>query len=325
MSRLDVTKRRGFTLIELLVVIAIIAVLVALLLPAVQQARESARRSQCKNNLKQLGVAMHDYLETYLTVPPGGMLGGAGAIGVGGYNDLSWHVMILPQVDQLPLFEKINFSLCGGGSANNWDGILGNARVPGYFCPSSTKEFENGSTTLLTTHYYGNNGPKLSTVYGCLSTTGPATYNPGTAYAADCVVSPTATNHGGYGTQGVLSRISRVRDRDITDGLSNTILIGEISNSRTIAGADMVGYRKWYRGATGTASGGTKNIAYPINTVTYGGTNFNDISLGSNNTGGTQALMSDGVVRFISENISMSLLLATASRDGAESENMQGE
>ena len=325
MVHLSLKKRRGFTLIELLVVIAIIAVLVALLLPAVQQARESARRSQCKNNLKQLGVAMHDYLETYTTFPPGGMLNSANpcAIGMAGNNELSWHVMILPQVDQLALFEKIDFSLCGGGvQAANWDGILGAARIPGYFCPSSTKEFENGSTTLLTTHYYGNDGPKLSGTYGC-QTSGATNYNPGTAYLSECLA---GTAQGGYGTQGVLSRISKVRDRDITDGLSNTILIGEISNTKTLAGADMVGYRRWYRGATGTASGGTKNIAYAINSTTYaGGTNFNDISLGSNHTGGTQVLMSDGVVRFVSENIEMNLLLASASRDGAESENMQGE
>ena len=84
------TDRRGFTLIELLVVIAIIAILVALLLPAVQQAREAARRSTCKNQLKQIGIGLHNYHDIHNTLPPGGMTGG---------NELSWQVMILPFID----------------------------------------------------------------------------------------------------------------------------------------------------------------------------------------------------------------------------------
>ncbi len=323
MSKLSV-KKRGFTLIELLVVIAIIAVLVALLLPAVQQARESARRSQCKNNLKQIGIALHDYMGTHRVLPMGGMVNG---------NDFSWHVFILPFVDQQSLYDRIDFNLDGGGSAGNWITTtapyfnLGAVRVPAYTCPSSTKEYENGGTVNWTTHYYGIQGPKLSTVYQCHSLTGPATYTPPTAYAADCVMLPgTLANHGGYATKGVLSRISKVSDRDVTDGMSNTIFVGEISNSKTLAGADMVGYRIWLRGAEGTASGGTKNITYPINSTGYNGSsNFNDISLGSNHVGGTQALMGDGVVKFVSENISMAILLGAASRDGEEATTLGDE
>src|SRR4249920_1165294 len=89
---------RGFTLIELLVVIAIIAVLVALLLPAVQQAREAARRASCKSNLKQIGLALHNYHETANTMPPG-WIGG---------NRWGWAVMILPQIDQAPLYSTLS-------------------------------------------------------------------------------------------------------------------------------------------------------------------------------------------------------------------------
>lgn len=320
MSKSFTKKKRGFTLIELLVVIAIIAVLVALLLPAVQQARESARRSQCKNNLKQIGIAMHDYMGSFRVLPMGGMVNG---------NDFSWHVMILPQVDQQALFDRIDFGVDGGGSAGNWDAgangaiALGPVRVPGYFCPSSNKEYENGSTTLYTTHYYGNQGPKLSGSYPCI-TSGLTAYNPPTAYASECITLPgTLTAHGGYATGGMLGRITKVSDRDVNDGMSNTIMVGEISNHRTLAGADMVGYRKWYRGAEGSASAGSKNIAYPINSTTYNGaSNFNDISLGSNHTGGTQVLMGDGVVRFVSENIDMTILLGAASRDSGEAGNI---
>lgn len=318
MSKSFAKKKRGFTLIELLVVIAIIAVLVALLLPAVQQARESARRSQCKNNLKQIGIGLHDYMGTFRVLPIGGMTAG---------NDLSWHVFILPQVDQQALFDRIDFNADGGASAGNWVSgnangaiALGPVRVPAYSCPSSNKEYENGGTVNYTTHYYGIQGPKLSTIYQCYSQSNNATFTPPTAYANDCVMAPTAaSNHGGYATKGVLSRISKVSDRDITDGMSNTLFVGEISNTKTLAGADMIGYRVWFRGAEGTASAGTKNITYPINSTSYNGaSNFNDISLGSNHTGGTQVLMGDGVVRFVSENISMAILLGAASRDGDE-------
>jgi prepilin-type N-terminal cleavage/methylation domain-containing protein len=113
-------QRRGFTLIELLVVIAIIAVLIALLLPAVQQAREAARRSSCKNNLKQFGLALHNYHEIYNVFPPG-------AINPGVHSDatrapysvdcatecrnITGYLLLLPQLDQQPLYDQINFSL----------------------------------------------------------------------------------------------------------------------------------------------------------------------------------------------------------------------
>src|SRR6476469_1828653 len=96
--------RTAFTLIELLVVIAIIGVLVSLLLPAVQQAREAARRTQCKNNLKQIGLALHNYESTYNRLPPGNFGGIAGCKDDG----LAWSFSILPYIDQAPLYNKID-------------------------------------------------------------------------------------------------------------------------------------------------------------------------------------------------------------------------
>src|SRR5476651_1064146 len=98
--------RGGFTLIELLVVIAIIAVLVSLLLPAVQQAREAARRAQCKNNLKQLGLALHNYHDVYNRLPYNGRTPGAQS---GGGTEASVFIRLLPQIDQQPLFSQLNF------------------------------------------------------------------------------------------------------------------------------------------------------------------------------------------------------------------------
>src|SRR5450432_1678919 len=104
MSRRLWRKLSGFTLIELLVVIAIIAVLIALLLPAVQQAREAARRTQCKNNLKQMGLGLHNYHDTYNMFPPG-------ALTAGGDNlwGMSWYIRILPNIDQSVVFNQLTF------------------------------------------------------------------------------------------------------------------------------------------------------------------------------------------------------------------------
>ncbi len=147
--------RRGFTLIELLVVIAIIAVLIALLLPAVQQAREAARRTQCKNNLKQLGLAMHNYHDTFNRLPPGGFQAG---------NRFSYAVSVLPFLEQGNLFQQFNqdviynnnVPLTAGGPTNLAQGLV---RVPGYLCPSSPREEVNSGDPRYTLHYYGVAGP----------------------------------------------------------------------------------------------------------------------------------------------------------------------
>jgi prepilin-type N-terminal cleavage/methylation domain-containing protein/prepilin-type processing-associated H-X9-DG protein len=306
------TDRRGFTLIELLVVIAIIAILVALLLPAVQQAREAARRSTCKNQLKQIGIGLHNYHDVHNTLPPGGMTGG---------NELPWLVMILPSIDYTPLYESVNFDrhAIGAGTAGYpaYDTVLGNQKIPVYLCPSSNKLFENASTTQYTSHYYGNMGPTTgintggTTQYTCQSTsTTVLECNAGTA-------------HGGFGTRGVLGRNSRINFRDITDGTSNTIMVGEISNHKTLTGADMVGYRRWHRGFQGTASGGTKNVTFGINTTTYNGSNnFNEISFGSNHVGGCHMLFADGAVTFASENVDLTVYKDTATLDGEETNSL---
>lgn len=157
-------RRSAFTLIELLVVIAIIAVLVALLLPAVQQARESARRAQCKNNLKQLGLAIHNYHETHKIFPPVGLFyagnagpssgpatnypNNAGGSEPGRYGP-SIFVMLLPFIDQLPLYETYNELLPMNDPAHS---ALRGAQIAGYLCP--TDPFANPNNKLA--RYGGN-------------------------------------------------------------------------------------------------------------------------------------------------------------------------
>ena len=139
-------RRRGFTLIELLVVIAIIAVLISLLLPAVQSAREAARRAQCVNNLKQIGLALHNYESSQSCYPPGGVAdeslpGNAGDIwgAVGGNNIASWRALVIPQMEGGTIYNAINFSMplndaaAASGSAQ-WTALMTINRT--WLCPS---------------------------------------------------------------------------------------------------------------------------------------------------------------------------------------------
>ena len=297
------SKKRGFTLIELLVVIAIIAILIALLLPAVQQAREAARRSTCKNSLKQLGLGLHNYHDRYRMFPPGGMSGG---------NQLTWCAMILPDIDQAPLFKQFNFSTQTYTSFN----ALGLTRIPVFLCPSAigtneyttnTAEYSGGNQTY-TTHYYGVMGPiGTYTINGTTST-----------YPLDPNNS-SLTGQGGYAAGGLLYRNSNTGIRDITDGTSNTFLLGEMSYAKDAQGNTNTAFRIWTRGAQGNAMGSCKNIQYRINQQAYqNGNNFNSVSFGSNHTGGCQFLMGDGSVRFVSENVNFNVYQATASRNGGE-------
>jgi len=293
-------------LIELLVVIAIIAILIALLLPAVQQAREAARRTECKNKLKQIGLALHNYHDVSNCFPPS-------SFSVG--NRLSWHVFILPNVDQAPLYNQVNFNLPNYSDAG-YTNLFQPVQLTMWTCPSAGQKYWMGYSsepTLQTTHYYGLLGPK--TPAG-----GPVTYQCAgiSSTANECQV-PTAAAHGGYSRHGILGRNTKTRFGDITDGSSNTFLVGEISNSMTTAKVDMVGYRRWWRGFDGTASASAKNVVYSINSKGYNGSNdFNDIGMGSNHTGGCHFLMGDGTVRFVSENIDKNAYFATASMDSGE-------
>src|SRR5712691_4805259 len=150
-------SRPGFTLIELLVVIAIIAILIALLLPAVQQAREAARRSQCKNNLKQFGLAMHNYTETYKVFPPGWI--NSNPATVPGYPVYGWGTFIMPQMDLSPAYKKLNPA---GQVAQQIQAAASLTELqmnyPAHRCPSDSGPLQNPYFGSYSTSNYSGSG-----------------------------------------------------------------------------------------------------------------------------------------------------------------------
>lgn len=192
-------SHRGFTLIELLVVIAIIAILIALLLPAVQQAREAARRSQCKNNLKQIGLALHNYLEAQGAFPLSMASDGGGMGGGSGAGEWSIQARILPYLDQANLFNIADLEQDYDAAVNV---PVKTQRVPIYLCPSETNDRvrTSGGAAIHYPLSYGFNG---------------GTWN----------VWNVATGQTG---NGAFAPNSKFRPRDFTDGTSNTLGFSEV-------------------------------------------------------------------------------------------------
>lgn len=305
----SVGRSRGFTLIELLVVIAIIAVLIALLLPAVQQAREAARRTQCRNNLKNIGLAMHNYNETH-NVFPFGM----------DQHEAFWHGMILPQLEQTAIYNGIAWIESGVG---NWDSGSFNETacatvIPVFRCPSMAlpEHITNqGIEGRVPVSYRGCAG---SNIYSDDISTIPAGV-PSGARALEEV-----------GLDGMLFGCSSVRMADVTDGTSNTILIGESYTDTYSKDGQQMDYWQigspqsggWNPGALGGTeySEGLGSAGPRINSRLIPTENgvLMEIAFGSYHVGGANVGLADGSVRFISENISLATYRSLGSRNGGE-------
>jgi prepilin-type N-terminal cleavage/methylation domain-containing protein/prepilin-type processing-associated H-X9-DG protein len=294
-------RRSGFTLIELLVVIAIIAILIALLLPAVQQAREAARRTQCRNNLKQLGLAMHNYLDNFRVFPPGVVWTDLNQNNDPGDDVASghwtWGTMMLPYIDQAPLYNKLQPGTKTPLAAYTADNTILKTILPGFRCPSdigpplcdTARDLNFLSATAsqqlqATANYVGNNDDNDVPNYP------DASVNSNT---------------------GLFPLNKCVAIRDVTDGTSNTIAIGErdsldVGNCEHEAGVIyavdlelVAGVLESDADRSGEAvlGSGDKVINYKLD-------GEEDESFSSYHTGGAHFLMTDGSVRFISENIS---------------------
>lgn len=320
MSQPRFYRRTGFTLIELLVVIAIIAILIALLLPAVQQAREAARRSTCKNNLKQMGLALHNYHDVYKTFPPGGNTP----------SYASFFVALLPYVDQAPAYNQFDFNAdfdTRAGQGRPFTAaqraIYETVRVPIYNCPSSElTTFSQGRTcsegfNVQRPHYVGISGAVNSPTDGTTHIGG------------------TAGTYGWYVDNGVLHSLGVVRIRDITDGTSNTIVIGEQGlpqtngtdnrSSQHCGGAWEGCY--YPLGTSGQFCQNLTNLKYAINNMATGlaeATQPYESSnpLSSRHVGGAQVLRGDGTVIFLSENINFATFMRLAHKNDG---NVVGE
>lgn len=333
------TKKRGFTLIELLVVIAIIAILIALLLPAVQQAREAARRTQCKNNLKQLGLAFHNYHDVFNAFAPGGIHSAVPRNGGSGNSfGPSFYGMILPYLELGNMTSAMQFEgespgyiREGGGSAGEFNESIVNQMgggVPAFKCPSSAIPVRNGAFCPFA-HYAGISGAA-----------DPVSFNERRIF-----------DDGGLGLisgGGVLVANKAIKIRDITDGTSNTMMIGEQNGQleRLIPGTySMLSAsgttHGWLMGlrVTGTPPNLQPNpantdqrtfnlttVRYSPNQAPFANQLFPGMgsNVGANNplmsfhTGGVQILLADGSCRFLSENLNLELFKILATRDSGE-------
>ncbi|HEY2412611.1 MAG TPA: DUF1559 domain-containing protein [Pirellulaceae bacterium] len=301
-------RRRGFTLVELLVVIAIIGVLVALLLPAVQAARESARRSQCQNNLKQMGIGLHNYHDTFLVLPFGWSDRGAG-----------WSTMLLPYIEQKPLYDTLGFN-----EADNWDSAnSANQRA----CGTYINVFRCPSMAVIPKHITNQSIPdRVPTSYRGVASS--------TADSDDQSTSKVGRWMEEKDLEGLFFGCSRIRFAEITDGTSNTFAVGESRFDTFSQDGNEMDF--WYIGSpqidpcscvpsVNTSSAtefsefcGSTGVPFNARVIPTTSGYVKELSFTSLHPNGAQFVLADGSVRFVPFSINQTTYQALGSRNNGE-------
>jgi prepilin-type N-terminal cleavage/methylation domain-containing protein/prepilin-type processing-associated H-X9-DG protein len=339
---MHIRRTRAFTLIELLVVISIIAVLVGLLIPAVQQAREAARRAQCKNNLKQIGIALANYHDLHNTLPPGRMRGSVDGQG----RCFSAYAHLLPQLDAGALYNQINFNADPDDPARN--GIALSQTIPFFLCPTDSYRILQSNTV---------NGVVVNS----------AVHNYPLATGTTYPLSP--RNPGGVPVTGVFYENSKTRFADLLDGASRTVCVAETikaeggpttwdgvsptngfvltrGNDNAANGPELTDYAsqcsgaglalqqtrgsRWLYGAPGHSMYNHLRPPNDAGVDCRGGlphsirTNYwwdrlsLNVAARSRHAGGVHALFCDGHIEFVGSSISAAVWQALGSRAGSE-------
>ncbi|TWT31893.1 DUF1559 domain-containing protein [Blastopirellula retiformator] len=303
-------QAKGFTLVELLVVIAIIGVLIALLLPAVQQAREAARRMGCQNNLKQMGLGLHNYHDTHGKLPAAyyGRYANAASVATGrvgfGAPGWGWGVMIMPFIEQQNLYDALDMTSYQVRASTHQP--LSQTPLSVYRCPSDTGDDLNSTPNRWehgTSNYLGNYGSKN------IATTATI---PGAGY-----------DWGNYEKTetGMFSANSAVKLRDVIDGTSNTVMLGEVVYGEyggvSRRGGLWVG-NPYNGGYLCTQTSLSSSTTFRIN-------GSNPSAYSSHHSGGAQFVLVDGSVRFIAETLDGEVINNVADRaDGKVLGNLDG-
>ncbi len=300
------TRRTGFSLVELLTVAAIVGILLAITIPAIQSAREAARGLQCKNNLKQIGLALHNYCESYGRFPSGWIgVDAAGHPEVSGPTGWGWAAMILPQLDQEDLFSSINFRAPILDESN----VMAQRTGPAiYRCPSDpapdectflTADASGVLATLPRANYVGNFG------------------SGSVAYCQNLVGLGTQCDAGSNkGESGIFYHNSGVKFASILDGTSHTILVSERAAKQDATSGNCATWVGVVPGALSAYSRNLGSVLYIPSLAISHGAGFTSVHPGM-----VQMLMADGHVRAVSKTTSYDVLLAMASRDAGDDFN----
>lgn len=310
-------RRPGFTLIELLVVIAVIGMLVSLLLPAVQQAREAARRSQCRNNLKQIGLAMHNYHDVHQGFPSGYISDfhhpDRDPDTWDGPQGWAWGMLILPYLDQAPLYQQFDLNRPSWDVAN---AVPARTPLAVYLCPSASGSVGPIDVTDET--------GSLLAVFGRSTYVGNSGHDEGWGYAIG-----DWTNV----SNGPIFRNSRISARDVSDGLSSTVFVGEH--------APIISDKTWVGVVPGAAVCANHPERFPVliecdsaatHVLVHSGPAAGELDvihapnaptchvcqMYAEHAGGAHVLLGDGSVRFVSEFINVDVWAALSSRNGGE-------